>query len=93
MITEPLQEIFLKMFLHCIENLDKLEQLNISQSDYHYNVINTCGPLAFTKVVLDNKTDDIYILPNDFFCGSNSGLIPITKNSYIKHHYTGSWLH
>lgn len=91
MITEPLQEIFIKMFLHCIDNLDKLENLNISQPDYHYNVINTCGPLGFTKVVLDNKTDDIYILPNDFFCGS-TGLIPITKNSYITHHYTGTWL-
>jgi hypothetical protein len=93
MITEPLQDIFIKMFLHCINNLDKLEKLNISQPDYHYNVINTCGPLAFTKVVLNNKTKDIYILPSDFFCcNSGNNTVPITKNSYIKHHFTGSWL-
>jgi hypothetical protein len=42
---------------------------------------------------MDNLTDKIKILPSDFFCcGSWNGSVPLTKNSYIKHYFTGSWL-
>jgi hypothetical protein len=92
MITQPRQEVFLKMFMHCAEHLNVLTRLRPGQPNYHNAVINTCGPLAFTKVVLQNMTDQICILPSDFFCaGSWAGIVPQTKNSYIKHHFTGSW--
>lgn len=92
-ITEPNQEIFLNMFTNCIENIDLLIDFKKNDTDYHFNVVNTCGPLKFTKNILDNMTDKIHILPSDFFCaGSGCNSVPHTKNSYIKHHFEGSWL-
>lgn len=91
MITEPKQDIFIKMFNNIMTNIGQV--INISKTtDYHYTVINTTGPLAFTKIVMDNMTDKIKILPSDFFCGGSWGKVPITKNSYVRHLYTGSWL-
>ena len=61
--------------------------------NYCHTVINLTGPSGFTKIVMDNFTDKIKILPCDFFCcGSWNGAVPLTKNSYVKHYYTGSWL-
>ena len=92
MITETKQDIFIKMFNNIMTNIDSV--INISKkNNYHYTVINTTGPLAFTKVVIDNLTDKIKILPCDFFCtGSGEDCVPLTNNSYVKHHFTGSWL-
>jgi len=95
-ISEPKQEIFLKMLMRCFENIDFLINLDKNDSNYHFNVLNTTGPLGFTKVVLENMTDKISILPPDFFCaGSGShngeGGVPLTNNSYVKHHFTHSW--
>lgn len=93
MITKPKEDIFLKMFNNCMENIDKIIKISQNDKDYHYQVINTTGPLNFTKIVMDNLTDKIKILPSDFFCcGSWNGSVPLTKNSYIKHCFTGSWL-
>jgi hypothetical protein len=93
MITEPKQDIFLKMFNLCMDNIDIILKISKKNSDYHYSVIITTGPLVFTKIVMDNLSDKIKILPSDFFCcGSWNGSVPLTTNSYIKHHYTGSWL-
>lgn len=92
-ITEPKQEIFLNMFLDCIKNIDTLIDLDRNDKDYHILVINNCGPLAFTKLILNNLSDNIYILPSDFFCaGSWNNMVPQTKNSFVKHHFTASWL-
>ena len=92
-ITEPNQQIFLKTFMKCIENIDKLINLNESDENFHTDVIKYCGPLCFTKIVFDNMTEYIHILPSDFFCtGSWCGSVPLTSKSYIKHHFTGSWL-
>lgn len=93
-ITEPNQDIFIKMFNNIMNNIDTIIKITKEKDDvYHYNVINTTGPLAFTKVVMNNLTDKIKILPCDFFCcGSWNGAVPITNNSYVKHHFTGSWL-
>jgi mannosyltransferase OCH1-like enzyme len=91
LISEPKQEIFLKMFLYCMNNIDKL--INIKKDDnYQYNVINMSGPLGFTKVVLNNYSKKILILPCDFFCQGSFCNVPHTKNSFIKHNFTNSWL-
>lgn len=90
LISEPKQDVFLKMFMHCMENIDKL--INIERcKNYHYTILNTCGPGGFTKIVMDNLSDKIKILPSDFFCAGSWGQVPFTKNSYFKHHFTGSW--
>jgi hypothetical protein len=95
-ITESKQDIFLKMFLYCMERLDVLIYLDKDKPSFHYDVINNCGPLAFTKIVLDNLTDKICILPSEFFCSTlHTGsftFVPKTRNSYVKHLYTASWL-
>jgi len=91
MITEPKQDIYIKMFNDIMTNIDSI--INISKTrDYHYTVINTTGPLAFTKVVINNLTNKIKILPCDFFCCGSFGGVPKTTNSYVKHHFSGSWL-
>ena len=78
LISEPKQEIFLNMFLYCMNNIDKL--INIKKDDnYQYNVINMSGPLGFTKVVLNNYSEKILILPCDFFCQGSFCNVPHTK--------------
>jgi mannosyltransferase OCH1-like enzyme len=92
-ISKPKQDIFLKIFLYCMENIDTLIHLDIGSKKYHYDVINTCGPLRFTKIVLDNIENKICILPSDFFCaGPLKTAVPETKNSFVVHKFTASWL-
>ena len=92
MISEPKQDIFIKMFLSIMNNLDILININKKDKDYIRKVISITGPSGFTKIVMDNLTDKIKILPSDFFCcGSGDGAVPKTRNSYVKHHFTGSW--
>ena len=95
-ITEPNQDIFIKMFNNIMNNIDtiiKIKKKKQNDDEYHYNIINTTGPLAFTKVVMNNLTDKIKILPCDFFCfGSWNSAVPKTRNSYVKHHFTATWL-
>jgi len=91
-ISKPKQEIFLKMFMNCIENIEKLIKLNIDDKNYHYNVINSSGPLAFTRIVMDNLNDKIKILPSDFFCCGSWSSVPVTKNSFVSHKFTSSWI-
>ena len=93
MITKPKQDIFLKMFHSIMQKLDILINIDKNDKDYTHTVINITGPSGFTKIVMNNLTDKIKILPCDFFCsGSWNGSVPLTNNSYIKHHFTGSWL-
>ena len=109
MMTEPKQELFLQMFMHCMKNIDRLIETATTtttttttgscenREDLHHTILSTCGPLAFTKMVMDatdtaDATDKILILPSDFFCcGSFNNSVPLTKNSFIKHHFTSSW--
>jgi len=90
-ISEPKQEIFLKMFMYCMDHNDELINMK-KDRNYHYNVLNSSGPLRFTKIVLANMSDKIKILPSDFFCRGSGRAVPATKNSFIRHHFTGSWL-
>jgi hypothetical protein len=104
MMTEPKQDVFLKMFMHCMKNIDRLVELNpaaanananANQDNYHTSILSTCGPLAFTRTVVDDMligSNKILILPSDFFCcGSFNDSVPLTKNSFVKHHFTSSW--
>ena len=88
MITEPKQEIFIKMFLSIMDKLDIIINLqNKGKTDVH-SIINITGPSGFTKVIMNNGTNNIKILPCDFFCcGSWNGTVPKTRNSYVKHHF------
>ncbi len=91
MISEPNQDIFLKMFIHCMENIDKLINIK-NDKNYTHTILNTSGPIGFTKIVLNNLSNKIKILPSDFFCcGSYNNIVPFTDNSFIKHKFTGSW--
>jgi hypothetical protein len=101
MISEPKQDLFLKAFMKCIENLDGLITLEKGLAGYPYKIGRWCGPHFFTKIVVDdfNGSDKIKILPCDFFCSGSVGLrsngsyfVPITNNSYVKHLFTASWL-
>lgn len=87
--------------LAIIDNAEINNESDISREDIqklHSNVIKTTGPTAFTKVVMDNLNDKIKILPCDFFCSGSGDMpgfsepVPLTKNSYIKHLFTASWL-
>ena len=95
MITEPKQDIFLKMFLSIMDNLDMLIKIKRTNRGYIRKIISITGPSGFTKIIMENLTDKIKILPCDFFCtGSTAGpyCVPLTNNSYVKHNFTGSWL-
>lgn len=109
MMTEPKQDVFLKMFMHCMKNIDRLVELSPdnrgvgggNQDNYHTNVVSTCGPLAFTRTVVDDmlisesgsgsRSKKILILPSDFFCCGSFNSVPLTKNSVIRHRFTCSW--
>ena len=93
MITEPKQDIFIKMFISIMNYLDILINIDTMDKNYCHTVINLTGPSGFTKIVMNNLTDQIKILPCDFFCcGSWNREVPTTTNSYVKHNFTGSWL-
>ena len=90
--SAPKQDIFIKGYLSCISHIDTMISLDKRDPEYHFKVIGSSGPLNFTKIVMDNLTDDINILPSDFFCaGSACGLVPETPNAYLIHRYTNSW--
>lgn len=94
-MTEPKQDVFLKMFMYCMDNVEKLTKLKQTEEQkdtYHYDVISTSGPLAFTKMVIDNISDNIKILPSDFFCNGSWGEVPLTENSFVTHKFTSSWV-
>lgn len=77
-----------------MDNIDILINLNKYEENngYTHKIINICGPYGFTRIVMDNLTDKIKILPSDFFAGNHyEHGPPLTRNIYIRHHYTGSW--
>lgn len=93
MISQPKQEIFLKMFLSIMRHLDTLINIDKSDKKYKTKILSITGPSGFTEVVAKNKSNKINILPGEFFCGGGGTTNnPFTRNTYIKHHYTNSWL-
>ena len=55
MISKPKQPIFLKMFMHCIENIDKLINLDKKSENYLTDVLTTSGPLKFSLFILNGE--------------------------------------
>lgn len=91
MISKPKQEIFLKMFISIMKKIDILINI-LNEKNYCKKIISICGPSGFTEVIMNNFSDKLKILPSDFFCtGSWHDSVPLTENSYVKHHYTSSW--
>lgn len=83
-IAKPDNELFKTCYMTCI--------LNIKTKKYLKSVHDYTGPLLFSLIVNDYiiKTDiRIALLPPDVFCVGPD--IPHTRNSFIKHHFTGSW--
>lgn len=97
-ITKPKQKLFLKCYKKSIKHIDKIVELDRLSPTFHYDVINTTGPLLFTKIINYSinynkvRQNEISILPADFFCSGSGGTVPETKNTYIKHKFTGTWL-
>ena len=92
MISEPKQEVFLNMFLSIMVHLDNLVNIRKDDEEYLKKVIEITGPSGFTEIVEQNMSEKIKVLPSDFFCCKSwNGAVPRTRNSYIQHHFTGSW--
>ena len=90
---KPKHNLFLKMYNNCISNIDELINLDKNKTSFIADVLKLSGPVAFTKTVLNNMSDEIFILPSDFFCcGSWNHSVPQTKNSFVKHNFTGVWI-
>lgn len=95
--AKPNEKLFLKCYKNSIKNVIKID-LN-DKKNLHFNVINSTGPLFFTKMINEYLTNDntfkdtICILPCDYFCcGSWNNTVPSTKNKFIQHKFTGTWL-
>jgi mannosyltransferase OCH1-like enzyme len=95
--SKPTQSLFLHCYKNSLNNLKKLE-LNKNNSEYHFQVINGTGPLFFTKIInkfiKENESfkNNIAVFPTDFFCCGSGGTVPQTKNTFVKHMFTGTWL-
>jgi len=94
-IAKSKQKVFLDCFNECMQNIKTLQTLNKYSVNYINLVMKNCGPELFTKNVFNNiNTSNICILPDVFFCcgsGRYGRKAPKNSNSYIKHHFTGSW--
>lgn len=89
MIAAPGQQVFKTMVEQCLAKLDILVGLERGVGAYEQTILNTTGPAAFTNVVKADGT--CCILPSDFFCAGSWGAVPQTRNSYLQHHFTGTW--
>jgi mannosyltransferase OCH1-like enzyme len=96
--AKPNEKLFLSCYKKSIKNITNND---LNEGNFHFNVINSTGPLFFTKVINKymNKYEDfskkMCILPSDYFCcgsGFYGETIPHTKNKFIEHKFTGSWL-
>ena len=90
-ISKAKQEIFLNSYKYCIENIDELININPKSGDYFIDVLTLSGPIGFTKQIMDNLSDEICILPSEYFCAGSYGDVPVTKKSYVKHLFTYTW--
>jgi len=95
--AKPGEKLFLSAYKNSIKNIVNID-LN-DQQNLHFNVINSTGPLFFTKMInryLESEKDfkdKICILPCDYFCcASWHNKVPTTKNKFIQHKFTGTWL-
>lgn len=94
--SKPREKLFIECYKKSVKNVSKIDFND--KTNYHFNVINSTGPLFFTKVInkylvknIDFK-NKITILPCDYFCCGSYDKVPSTKNKFIQHKFTGSWL-
>jgi mannosyltransferase OCH1-like enzyme len=94
--TKPEEKLFKKCYRKSLENINNINYND--KNNYHFNVINSTGPLFFTKIVNQFLNEDsnfknkISILPCDYFCCGSGLSVPSTKNMFIQHNFTGTWL-
>jgi mannosyltransferase OCH1-like enzyme len=94
--SKPGEKLFHKCYKNSIRNLINTD-LN-DKNNFHFNVINSTGPLFFTKMINEFLTSDknfankICMLPCDYFCCGSWNKVPSTKNKFIQHKFTGTWL-
>ena len=93
------QPIFLYCYKKALKRTIKYIVNNLYRDiDYHYKIINSTGPLFFTKMIDEFSKKDsgfkhlITIFPPDYFCFGSGNIVPSTKNCFVKHKYVGSWL-
>jgi mannosyltransferase OCH1-like enzyme len=95
--AKPNQPLFLQCYKKSIHNLKNINP-NKNSKNYHYDVINGTGPLFFTKMINKCIAEDplfknnIAIFPADYFCCGSGGTVPNTKNTFIRHKFTRTWL-
>lgn len=90
-ISKPNQKVFLNCFKQCMDNIPTLQNLDKNSSEFNNLVMENCGPGLFTKMILNDNSSNICILPDEFFCCGSGSFVPKTKNSYVSHYFTGSW--
>lgn len=94
--AKPQEKLFKKCYKQSLKNITN-KNLN-SNNNYHFNVINSTGPLFFTRMINSFLEKDlqfknkISILPCDYFCCGSGTTVPSTKNKFIEHKFTGTWL-
>jgi hypothetical protein len=97
--AKPKERLFLDCYKKSLQNIRNIDFNN--KSTLHFNVINSTGPLFFTKTINSHLKNDpdfrerLCILPSDYFCcgsGFNRVHVPSTKNKFVEHKFTGTWL-
>ena len=94
--SKPQEKLFLTCYKNSIQNLSEINYNN--KNTFHFNVINSTGPLFFTKTINKYLSNDVEfknklcILPSDYFCCGSGTTVPSTKNKFIQHKFTGTWL-
>jgi len=91
-----------KVLVDAVERLGKVTPKSSYNNDW-YGIMNLCGPYFFTKVFLDNisQDDNAVVLPEKYFYSfpsserhrQNEQLIQkyITEDSYVSHLWGCSW--
>lgn len=94
--SKPREKLFKKCYKKSLQNLSNINF--DSKNTYHFDVINSTGPLFFTKMINSFLNNDINfknkltILPSDYFCCGSGETVPSTKNKFVQHKFTGTWL-
>ena len=90
-VSMPRQKVLLDCFLECMSNINILQTLTKNMPNYQKIVLKTSGPIMFTNKINNDRLSKITILPETYFCAGSGNYVPFTKNSYVRHHFVGSW--
>ena len=80
-------------FMVAVSGLGRLNRAVAMGKAAHETVTCTTGPVAMTRAVCASaKTRaGVHILSSEVFCAGSHGCVPLTSNSYVKHHFGASW--